>query len=91
MTLSEKHYWQVSIEQLRTHIADLHVVAVRQGLVMPQAWCESLERDVLSFAVRVSRQITQEHSGANGVLSAAEAAETISLGNESRGVRERVH
>jgi hypothetical protein len=60
MTLQEKHYWQVAVESLRVHIAELQVIAVRQGLVMPQAWCESLEREALTFGCRISRQITQE-------------------------------
>lgn len=57
MTKDQGYFWRVAIERLRLDVAHLHFEAIRENLIMPRAWCDSLDAELSKFAGRLALDV----------------------------------
>lgn len=59
----EQAQWGYRVQRLKQHVNLLRYMALREGAVMPEAWCVSIGREVEFFAARVGREVVSEPAG----------------------------
>jgi hypothetical protein len=57
VTREQQYFYRVAVEHLRLEVAQLHFEAIRENLVMPAAWCDSLDRELSKFMGRLDEQV----------------------------------